>query len=420
MGASAILLTARILPKTALPKLIETTLGHGLTPFVEVADQDELDRVDPPRGLHRRDQQQGHPRPGARRAATSTSAARCSRPRSQTGTPVPRQRQRDHRPEGRRGADRRRLQGPPDRHRAAAQRQRPGLGRRVRAPSRRARVRVARRPQRSSAMTRVARRPLRRAGAQSQPDAPALIWEGERDQLRRARRRWRRAPTRSSRRRGLPDRPPGRHPGEEVARGDRADPRLPAGRGARSCCRRSSWPRRRSAKLFAQAGASRVLDARTGRAAQSGEPARDPRTPTPRTTARRPSGRRPGGGDDIAFMLTTSGSTGLPKIVPLPAGAVDSFTDWAARAVRHRPGHERSPTTRRSTSTSACSTSGRRSSTAAAWRWSTRTGRPTARYLADLIADNEVNVLQAVPMLYRLLIDATREERRAPSRASST
>ena len=45
MGASAILLTAQILPKTALPKLIETTLGHGLTPFVEVVDEDELGRV---------------------------------------------------------------------------------------------------------------------------------------------------------------------------------------------------------------------------------------------------------------------------------------------------------------------------------------------------------------------------------------
>jgi indole-3-glycerol phosphate synthase len=32
MGASAILLTAQILPKTALPKLIESTLAHGLTP----------------------------------------------------------------------------------------------------------------------------------------------------------------------------------------------------------------------------------------------------------------------------------------------------------------------------------------------------------------------------------------------------
>lgn len=45
MGASAILLTAQILPKAALPKLIESTLGHGLTPFVEVVDEDELGRV---------------------------------------------------------------------------------------------------------------------------------------------------------------------------------------------------------------------------------------------------------------------------------------------------------------------------------------------------------------------------------------
>ena len=45
MGAAAILLTAQILPKTALPKLIEMTLGHGLTPFVEVIDEDELGRV---------------------------------------------------------------------------------------------------------------------------------------------------------------------------------------------------------------------------------------------------------------------------------------------------------------------------------------------------------------------------------------
>ena len=45
MGASAILLTAQILPKSALPKLIEITLGHGLTPFVEVIDEDELGRV---------------------------------------------------------------------------------------------------------------------------------------------------------------------------------------------------------------------------------------------------------------------------------------------------------------------------------------------------------------------------------------
>jgi indole-3-glycerol phosphate synthase len=45
MGASAILLTAQILPKPTLPKLIELTLEHELTPFVEVIDEDELGRV---------------------------------------------------------------------------------------------------------------------------------------------------------------------------------------------------------------------------------------------------------------------------------------------------------------------------------------------------------------------------------------
>jgi indole-3-glycerol phosphate synthase len=45
MGASAILLTARILPSSTFQSLIETTLRHGLTPFVEVADQGEIDSV---------------------------------------------------------------------------------------------------------------------------------------------------------------------------------------------------------------------------------------------------------------------------------------------------------------------------------------------------------------------------------------
>lgn len=45
MGASAILLTARILPKVAFQALIETTLSHGLTPFVEVAEPEEIESV---------------------------------------------------------------------------------------------------------------------------------------------------------------------------------------------------------------------------------------------------------------------------------------------------------------------------------------------------------------------------------------
>ncbi|MGW0364185.1 AMP-binding protein [Streptomyces sp. NPDC002990] len=36
------------------------------------------------------------------------------------------------------------------------------------------------------------------------------------------------------------------------------------------------------------------------------------------------------GPDDVVLLLTTSGSTGLPKVVPLTGGAVQRFTDWAA------------------------------------------------------------------------------------------
>ena len=71
-----------------------------------------------------------------------------------------------------------------------------------------------------------------------------------------------------------------------------------------------------------------------------------------------------------------------------------------------------SPTTPRSTSTCACSTSGPRSSTAAASRSSTRTGPRRARTSPTWSTTTQVNVLQAVPMLYRLLIDVNREDGR--------
>lgn len=44
-GASAILLTAKILPKQAFQRLIELALEHGLTPFAEVAEPSELESV---------------------------------------------------------------------------------------------------------------------------------------------------------------------------------------------------------------------------------------------------------------------------------------------------------------------------------------------------------------------------------------
>lgn len=45
MGASAVLLTAQILPRSLLRRLIEISLRHGLTPFVEVAREKELDAI---------------------------------------------------------------------------------------------------------------------------------------------------------------------------------------------------------------------------------------------------------------------------------------------------------------------------------------------------------------------------------------
>jgi indole-3-glycerol phosphate synthase len=45
MGASAVLLTARIMPASAFQKMIETILRYELTPFVEVADHDEIATV---------------------------------------------------------------------------------------------------------------------------------------------------------------------------------------------------------------------------------------------------------------------------------------------------------------------------------------------------------------------------------------
>jgi indole-3-glycerol phosphate synthase len=45
MGASAVLLTAKILPSKTFQHLIELALSHGLTPFVEIVDQEELASV---------------------------------------------------------------------------------------------------------------------------------------------------------------------------------------------------------------------------------------------------------------------------------------------------------------------------------------------------------------------------------------
>lgn len=50
LGASAVLLTAALLPRVALARLAERALALGLTPFIEVADLVEIERLPPCEG----------------------------------------------------------------------------------------------------------------------------------------------------------------------------------------------------------------------------------------------------------------------------------------------------------------------------------------------------------------------------------
>lgn len=108
---------------------------------------------------------------------------------------------------------------------------------------------------------------------------------------------------------------------------------------------------------------------------------------------------------DTSFMLCTSGSTGLPKIVPLTAGGVDRFVWWASDRFGIGPG--RSVLNYAPLNFDLCLLD--------VWTTLARGGTvvladpdlgTNGAYLQDLIADNAVDVVQAVPMFYRLLLDS--------------
>ena len=105
MGASAVLLTAKILPAKTFQHLIELALDHGLTPFVEIVDQTELDSVIHPGdciiAVNNKDINTREREPGD--IDTQPLAARGDDPVRHA---VPGQRQRDHRPADRRRAGR--------------------------------------------------------------------------------------------------------------------------------------------------------------------------------------------------------------------------------------------------------------------------------------------------------------------------
>jgi acyl-coenzyme A synthetase/AMP-(fatty) acid ligase len=110
----------------------------------------------------------------------------------------------------------------------------------------------------------------------------------------------------------------------------------------------------------------------------------------------------------VTFMLTTSGSTGLPKIVPLSEGAVDRFTDWAG--AQFELGAGRSVLNFSPLNFDLCLLD----------IWATlkhggcvvlvETARATSgTYLRDLIIRHEVELVQAVPICYQLLTQAHRD-----------
>ncbi|MBV8524482.1 MAG: AMP-binding protein [Acetobacteraceae bacterium] len=110
---------------------------------------------------------------------------------------------------------------------------------------------------------------------------------------------------------------------------------------------------------------------------------------------------------DIAVMLTTSGSTGLPKLVPLPMRGIERFMDWACDKFGIGPG--KTVLNYAPLNFDLCFLD----------VWATLKGggcvalvdrrhATNGTQLLRLLSTADVQVIQAVPMFYRLLIEAAK------------
>ncbi|GAA2259283.1 hypothetical protein GCM10010232_57470 [Streptomyces amakusaensis] len=154
-------------------------------------------------------------------------------------------------------------------------------------------------------------------------------------------------------------------------------------------------------RLYEQAGVRHVLT--PGKTAP-----RNPPVPTaaPGTAHRDRPGRTDLG--ETALLLTTSGTTGIPKIVPLDGTAVDRFTAWAGETFGIGPG------------TTVLNYAPLNFDVCLLDVWTTLAlgGRvllvdadrvPQGGRLLDLVERERPEVVQSVPLLYRLLTDAARD-----------
>lgn len=140
------------------------------------------------------------------------------------------------------------------------------------------------------------------------------------------------------------------------------------------------------AALIARSGCGAVLSPGSGEPAEPVEPDGTATPPPPGT----------------AMLLTTSGSTGLPKIVPLPGDGIDRFVAWAAGRFGIGPG--RTVLNYAPLNFDLCLLD--------VWATLAAGGRVVlaepdratqAAYLLGLLRHHRVHVVQAVPMFYQLL-----------------
>jgi acyl-CoA synthetase (AMP-forming)/AMP-acid ligase II len=125
---------------------------------------------------------------------------------------------------------------------------------------------------------------------------------------------------------------------------------------------------------------------------------------TPNSTRPAPDRGVPGP-EAVAFLLTTAGATGPAKVVPMPVGAVDRYTDLAASRFDIRPG------------TVVLNYAPLHSALCMLDVWTTLKAGGTSvlvprhraedgRYLVTLIREHGVEVVQSVPALFEVLADS--------------